>query len=125
MADGSDRLAGIVEALDQRDRVHVVGEVPHWSVTARIEHRVEIIGLDVGKPVGVGEDPLRGGIVLEAGHRFGLVARIVAFRVDRRLPTLGRGQGNVDACIPENVIGRSEFLEPESGRFAGIAKLVM
>src|SRR5580698_1377022 len=42
MTNSCDRLAGIVERLDQRDGVWVIDKIPHRPVTADVENGVKI-----------------------------------------------------------------------------------
>jgi hypothetical protein len=63
-----DGLVGGQESLNQLDRVLVLGQVPHWAMTAGIEDGVEILWLDAveadrrGKLrlcCGIGLEPMR------------------------------------------------------------------
>ncbi|MNY47343.1 hypothetical protein D3C86_1826070 [compost metagenome] len=44
MANGRDRLAGVVERLDQGNRVFVFGQVPQRAMAAGIENRIVVTG---------------------------------------------------------------------------------
>ena len=54
MADGSDRLAGIVKRLDRRDGIGVIDEIPHWAVASHVKDGVESLRFHVGKLHGLG-----------------------------------------------------------------------
>ncbi|MNL52001.1 hypothetical protein D3C87_1751410 [compost metagenome] len=56
---------------------------------------------------------------------FSLKRRFVAFRVQRRLPALGRGQHDVGAGVLKRVVRRGQLFEPEASFAAGIAKLIV
>ena len=49
MANSRDRLAGIVERLDQCNGVGVVGKIPHGAMTAHVENGVEIFRSHIRK----------------------------------------------------------------------------
>ena len=125
VADRGDRLAGVVEGLDEGDRMRVLGQVPHRAVAAGIEDRVVIRGLDVGEPHGVRQHRLGRGILLETPRQFGLALGRVADRVEGRLPALGRGDGHGRPGVEKGEVGRGELLEPEAGLAARVAELVV
>ena len=103
--------------------MRVLGQVPHRAVAAGIEDRVVIRSLDIGELQGFCEHSLGRGILLEALGQIGLALRHVAFRVERRLTTFGRSEGQCCPGIEESVIGRGELLEPEASLATGVAEL--
>ena len=94
-------------------------------MAAGIEDGVEVFGVHRVELDGVGEGFLGVLVRLEAAGVLGLGAFVIAFGVKRGLAALGRGEGEFRAAILEGVIGRGEFLEPETGLFAGVAEFVM
>jgi hypothetical protein len=125
MTDGGDRFAGIVEILDQGDRVLVIGQIPHRAVATGIEDRVVVGRLDVGKLDAVGQHLLGRRIFLETQHRVGLIVGIVASGIDRGMATLGRRHGDLCTGIRERIVGGGELFKPETGRLAGISKHIV
>jgi hypothetical protein len=89
VTDEGNRLARIVEGLEQLDGILALCEVPRWPVAADVKHRVEIFRFHVGKFGRLGECLLRGRVFLEARLCGGLVVRQIAFGIDRGWPPLG------------------------------------
>src|SRR5579883_413683 len=84
MADDADRLAGGNEGLDQLDGIPVFGEVPHRTMPARIEQRVEILLPDAVETKGLVQLGFGGRILLEANGQIGAEFGFVALGVERR-----------------------------------------
>jgi len=64
-------------------------------------------------------------IGFETPGQIRLERRLVALGVERRLPTLGRGQHDFGAGVLEGVIRGSQLFEPETGLEAGAAQFVV
>ena len=59
-------------------------------------------------------------VLLEAVRRRRLGSGFLASGIDRRLPALGRSQGDIGTGIPKDIIGSGELLQPEAGLLAGV-----
>ena len=122
MADQRDRLAGVVEGLEQSDGNRALCEVPHRTVPAHIEHRVVILRFNVGQFHCLGKCFLRRWVLLKPSHGGSLTFWQIALRVDGWLPTIWRGEGQLYPGIAENEVRGREFFEPEAGFAARVAK---
>ena len=109
MADGSDRLAGVVESFDQGDRILVIGKVPHRTMATGMEDRVVVVRLDVSELDAIGQYLLGCRVLLEALHRVSLIIRIVASGIDRRVAALGRGHCDLRTGVRERIVGGGEL----------------
>src|SRR5471030_3427138 len=87
-----------------------------------IEDRVVTVRRYFGELDSSGENLLGRGVILEAFHRFGLVARRVAFGIDRWLVALDRSHGNLGPGIREDIVRGGELFKPEAGWLAGVSK---
>jgi hypothetical protein len=58
-------------------------------------------------------------------RKVGLKVWLVAFRIERRLAALWRGNHDLGASILERVVGGGELLEPEARLTARVAELVV
>ncbi|MNN68418.1 hypothetical protein D3C81_1841260 [compost metagenome] len=94
-------------------------------MATRVKHGIKVISVDVGQAAGVGQCLLCGQVLAEAIGLGGLSIRLIAFRVERRLATGWRNQGDVGAGVLEGVVGRGEFFQPEAGFLAGVAELIV
>jgi hypothetical protein len=55
------------------------------------------------------------GVLLEPPCDVGLEVRLIALGIERRAAALGRCEGDLGPSILENIVRRSEFLQPEAG----------
>jgi hypothetical protein len=94
-------------------------------VTAREEDAVEIRVLDLGQLGRVGQCLGGTRVLLEAPRIRRLKPWLIALGVERRLPALGRGERDRDACFAKDEIGCGKFFEPEPGLLAGVSQLVV
>jgi hypothetical protein len=106
--------------LDQPDGLAILGQILQGSVSARMEDSIVVIGCHGGQPRRVGEERLRRLVLLEAVRRRRLGSGFLASGIDRRLPALGRSQGDIGTGIPKDIIGSGELLQPEAGLLAGV-----
>lgn len=113
MTHDRDCLAGGEEGLDQFDRVVVLGEIPHRTVTARIEHRVEVFLLDAVETNGLVELRFRLLVVFKAERELGAVFGFVALGIERRPSAFRGSQRDINAGILEDVVGSGKLFEPK------------
>src|SRR5262245_34175039 len=114
MANEGDGLACSDETLDQLDRVLILGQIPHWAMTAGIEDGVEIPWLNAVEPDCRGKLRLCCSIGVEPARQVGLEVLLVALRIERWLAALERGKHDLGTSVFEPVIWRGEFLQPEA-----------
>ena len=114
--------AGRMHRLDQPDGLAILGQILQGSVSARMEDSIVVIGCHGGQPRRVGEERLRRLVLLEAVRRRRLGSGFLASGIDRRLPALGRSQGDIGTGIPKDIIGSGELLQPEAGLLTGVPK---
>jgi hypothetical protein len=125
VADHRERLAGSQEGFQQLDRVLVFGEIPHRPMATGVEDGIVIFLLDAieaHRPVELGVGV---GVLLEPPCDVGLEVRLVALGIERRPTAFGRCEGDLGPGILENIVGRSEFLQPKAGFAARVAELVV
>jgi hypothetical protein len=125
MTDQGNRLARVIESIDQSDGNGTLSKIPHRSVAADIEHRVKVLRLYIGEFDRLREFRLCFLVFFESRHRGSLIRGHIALWIERRLPSFRRGQRQVDAGVPEREVLGREFLEPESGLEPGITKNVV
>ncbi|MNI25290.1 hypothetical protein D3C73_789330 [compost metagenome] len=94
-------------------------------MAARIEHRVIILGPNAAQQRGGGQRGLGGGVLAEAICGSGLCVGLVAFGVQRRLPSLGRYQRQLCTGVLEGEIRCGELLQPEAGFLARVTQLIV
>ncbi|MNN39071.1 hypothetical protein D3C81_1530950 [compost metagenome] len=125
MADQPQRLVGAVEGFDQCDGIGITRQIPQRAVATRIEHRIELRGVDLLQRQRRRQMLLRGAVLAETlGSRRLRIGR-VAVRVQWRLAARWRCQGDLGAGILEHVIRCGEFFQPEPGLAPGVAELVV
>jgi hypothetical protein len=73
----------------------------------------------------VGQLRLRVGILMKPRGRVGLSFGRIAPGIKRRLAACRRGQGQLGAGVAQCLIRRGEFLEPEAGLLASVAKFIV
>src|SRR6202035_1733438 len=112
--------AGRMHRLDQPDGLAILGQILQGPVSARMEDSIVVIGCHGGQPRRVGEERLRRLVLLEAVRRRRLGSGFLASGIDRRLPALGRSQGDIGTGIPKDIIGSGELLQPEAGLLTGV-----
>src|ERR1700691_38476 len=125
MTDQGDRFARVIEGLDQSDRGGALSEIPHRSMAADIEHRVKVLRLHIGEFDGLREFLLCFLVLFESQLRGSLIRRHIALWIERRLPSLWRGQRQVHTRVPEHKVRGRELLQPESRLQAGTTKNVV
>jgi hypothetical protein len=62
------------------------------------------------------------GVLFEPPCDVGLEVRLVALGIERRAAALGRCEGDLGPSILENIVRRSEVLQPEAGLAARVAE---
>src|SRR6478672_5609386 len=125
MANQSDRFAGIVKRFEKSNGHRVFSQVPHGAVPTRIKHGIEVFCLDVCELYCVGKGFYGPFVLLESHLRRGLIVRQIALWIDGRLTTLGRGQGDIDTCIPEDKVWGRTFFKPKTSFTPCVAKLIV
>ncbi len=125
MAHGGDWFAAGKRRFDERDRFRILRKVPERTMSARIEHAVKPLHGHGAQRHCVCEQGLGDAIRLEAMRGFGRGFRVIARRINRRLPALGRRQGQRRARIREDVVRCGEFLQPEPGLATRVAELTV
>jgi hypothetical protein len=93
-------------------------------VAARIEDGVEVLLPDAVEAKGLVELGFRGGVLLEPNGKVGAEFRFVALGVKQRSAALRGGECDLNTGVLENVIGSSEFFEPEARLSSGVTQLV-
>src|SRR5271170_7421234 len=94
-------------------------------MTTGVEHSIVVFlrdAIEARRPVELGVSV---GILLEPTGDGGLRARLAALGVERRAPALGRCEGDPGAGILEDIVGRRQFLQPETGLAPRVAELVV
>src|SRR5215471_13384668 len=125
VADQREGLARSQEGFYQLDRVLVFGEIPHRPVAAWVEDGVEVLGLDAVEANRCRELRLCACIGFEPTRKVRPKVWLVAFRIERRLAALWRGNHDLGAGVLERVVGGSELLEPKARLTARVAELVV
>ena len=103
----------------------IFGQVPQRPMAARVEDCVVIVGLHRAEYDRRRQRRLCCGILAKALGGFGLRVRLIAFRVQRWLAALGRGQGQLNPGVLEGEIRGGEFFQPEPGFLAGVTQLIV
>jgi hypothetical protein len=94
-------------------------------MTAGIEYGVEIIACDRPQHARGAERGLRVLVPFEVARGWRLRVRRLAARIDRRLPALWRSERKFHVGVLEDVVGRGELLQPDTGLLPGVAKPVV
>ena len=94
-------------------------------MAAGIEDRVEVFLPDAIEAKGVVELGFSRRVLLEPERKLGAELGFVALGVERRPPAFRRCERDLDAGVPENIVGGGELLQPESRFSSGVAQLVM
>src|SRR6185436_3522382 len=113
------------KGFDQPNGTGIFGQIPHWTVTARIEDSVVVLLLHAVEAYRLVEPALRVRVLLEATGYVRLEARILALGIERRTTALWRSKSDLRARVLELIVGRGQLLQPEAGLAAGVAKLVV
>ena len=90
-----------------------------------VKQGVVVVHIHIRQFLRAGERFLGMGVLLETMGGFRQCILSFTVGVDGWLPTLGRGNGDVCAGIPENVIGGGELFQPKTGLVAGISHLIV
>lgn len=112
MAYGANDLVLFVGCLDQSDGLVIVDQVPQWAMASGVKQGVVVVHIHIRQFLRAGERFLGMGVLLEATGGFRQCILSFTVGVDGWLPALGRGNGDVCAGIPENVIGGGELFQP-------------
>jgi hypothetical protein len=110
-----DILACGQERLDQLYRILVFGDIPHRTVTTRIEDGVIVFLLYSIQAHSFAELGLSVGILFKSTSDVGLEVRLVALEIEWRTTALRRREGNLGARILKNVVRRGKLLQPKAG----------
>ena len=103
----------------------MIGEIPQRAVAARIKQRVILVGVDFIKPRGIRKRGLSLMIFTKTSGVGGLRVRRVAFRIERWLAALRRGERHVDPRVAKHKVRRRKLFQPEAGLFPGITQFVV
>src|ERR1700704_6796051 len=105
--------------------MRVIGEIPQRAVATWIEGGIMVAGRNARQHPGVRQLGLRVTVALKANSRCGLRLWPFASRIDRGKAPLRRCKCESDAGVLEDVVGRSEPIEPEAGLLASVPKSVV
>src|SRR5262245_66337934 len=104
MTDQRHGLSGGEEGLDQLDGIGVFGQIPHWTVAARIEDSIVVLLFRTVEAYRLIELALRVRVLLETTGNVRLKTRILAPGIERWTTALGRGQSDLRARVLKLII---------------------
>jgi hypothetical protein len=90
-----------------------------------VENGIVVFLLDAIEACRPVELSVGAGDLFEPPDDVGLEVRLVALGIERRATALGRCEGDLGAGILEDIVRRSEFLQPEAGLATRIAEPVV